>query len=39
MNKHAPPDNRLTVETNTSWEVRDRKEKWNFMEIKVFTGN
>lgn len=40
MNKHAPhPDNRLTVETNMSWEVRVRKEKRNFTEIKMLTGN
>ena len=38
MNKHAPPDNRLTVETNMSWEVRDRKEKWKLIskiEVKM----
>ena len=40
MNKHAPhPDNRLTVETNMNWEVRVRKEKRNFTEMKMLTGN
>lgn len=30
---------RITLETNVGREVEDRKEKWNFMEIKMLRGN